>query len=142
MNTTDRVDPTNVLCRDATNNSFELQLHLERVGPYQFNSMMDQCSYPHHQRCDASPGEGPVHVWLPSGHLLNAGRELGRAEDPADGDGLEEAAPQDGNAAGAVEVHQLKGENNCYVTMWAVQRILTVVNSWFQGPNVIKHLWS
>jgi hypothetical protein len=65
-------------------------------------------TYSHNQRSNDSPGQRPVSVRLPSGHLLDAGGELGRPEDPSNGDRLEEAAPQDRNSAGAVEVHQLK----------------------------------
>jgi len=49
-----------------------------------------------------------VAVLLVSGHLFDAFGEFLRAEDPSDGDRLEEAAPQDGDPAGAVEVHQLE----------------------------------
>jgi hypothetical protein len=33
------------------------------------------------------------------------------AEEPADGDGLEEADPEEGHARGGVEVHQLEEED-------------------------------
>ena len=42
------------------------------------------------------------------GHLLDAVTEPARPEEPPDGDGLEEADPQQGEAGGGVEVHQLE----------------------------------
>ena len=67
-------------------------------------------AYGHNEWRDESPGPDPVRAWLVACHLLYACAERGSTEDPADGDRLEEAAPQDGDAAGAVEVHQLKTE--------------------------------
>ena len=47
---------------------------------------------------------------LVSGHLLYTPGEPVGTKDPPDGDGLEEAAPQDGDAARAVKVHELEDE--------------------------------
>ena len=67
-------------------------------------------SHRHDERRDDRPRDRPVRVWPVPRHLFHTTRELPRPKDPADGDGLEEAHPQDGDAAGAVEVHELEDE--------------------------------
>ena len=62
----------------------------------------------HDRRCEVFPAQEPEHARLSSGHLLHAVAELLRSKEPADGDRLEEADPQEGHAGGRVEVHQLE----------------------------------
>ena len=65
-------------------------------------------SYRHDDGGNHAPGPGPVGAGRVSGHLLDAARELLGPEDPSDRNGLKEAAPEDGDPAGAVEVHELE----------------------------------
>ena len=60
-------------------------------------------TYRHYYGSDVSPSGDPVETRLVAGHLLDARREPPNAKDPPDGDRLEEAAPQDRDAARAVE---------------------------------------
>ena len=79
---------------------------------------------PHDGGGDSRPGDPPVAVRQHPRHLLHVARELGHPVHPADSDGLEnvvfttlnwiishhleEAAPEDGDAARPVEVDQLE----------------------------------
>ena len=65
--------------------------------------MYSRPTYRHYYRSDVAPGGDPVETGLVAGHLLDARGEPPHAEDPPDGDRLEEAAPQDRDAARAVE---------------------------------------
>ena len=60
-------------------------------------------TYRHYYGSDVSPCGDPVETRLVAGHLLDARREPPHAKDPPNGDRLEEAAPQDWDAARAVE---------------------------------------
>ena len=60
-------------------------------------------TYRHYDGSDVAPRGDPVETGLISGHLLDAGGEPPHPEDPPDGDRLEEAAPQDRDAARAGE---------------------------------------
>ena len=60
------------------------------------------------QGCGPRIKEISSRVWFEACHLFNAAGEFVDSEDPADCDGLEEAAPQNWDAAGAVKVHQLE----------------------------------
>ena len=62
----------------------------------------------HHERGEVLPAEIPEHVGPDAGHLLHAVTEPLGAEHPADGDGLEEAGPEQSHARAAVEIHQLE----------------------------------
>lgn len=54
------------------------------------------------------PTEVPEAVWPYSHHLVHTFDELVSSEDPWDGDGLEEADPEQAHSWGWVEVHQLE----------------------------------
>ena len=64
----------------------------------------------HHHECggEQHPADEPVVADPVPDHLLDAAVQPPRPEHPADGDGLEEDAPQQRHAAGRVEVHQLE----------------------------------
>ena len=65
-------------------------------------------TYPHDCWGKVLPAQVPEHVRLVSGHLLDAITEAAGSEEPADGDGLEEADPQQAHPGGRIEVHQLE----------------------------------
>ena len=62
----------------------------------------------HDGRSKVLPAEEPEHSGPSSGHLLHAVAEPLGAEEPADGDRLEEADPEQGHSGRGVEVHQLE----------------------------------
>ena len=65
-------------------------------------------AYKHNCRRKVLPAEVPELVGLVPGHLLDAVAEPLRAEEPPDGDRLEETDPEQAHAGGRVEVHQLE----------------------------------
>ena len=61
------------------------------------------------------------HLLLESRHLFDTAGESVDPEEPADGDGLKEAAPEQRNTAGPVEIHDLRWQINCpmFSERWA-----------------------
>lgn len=93
----------------------------------------------HDERCQEDPAHVPELVGPHTHHLVDAVGELVRAEDPGDGDGLEEAHPQKGHAAGGVKVHQLEQVHSSLGTGKG-ESVISHRTGWSVWPRVLKCL--
>ncbi len=71
-------------------------------------------SYDHDGRSEEFPAKVPKVVWFSSRHLLDAVAESVGAEEPADGDRLEEHDPHERETRSRVKVHQLEEVNAAF----------------------------
>ena len=72
--------------------------------------------YQHNKWGHESPCDGPVEVWFVSRHLFDTSGKLSGTENPANSDGLKEAAPKDCDSTSTIKVHQLDREK-CYIRL-------------------------
>jgi hypothetical protein len=88
--------------------------HKDELDEYKYKSLtLTKNNATHHHECRGK--EDPADVPIPANsvpdHLLNAEVELLSSKHPTDGDSLEEHTPQQRQATGSIEVHQLKHVN-------------------------------
>ena len=95
-------------------------------------------SHDHDGGREELPAEVPELGGLPAGHLLDAVAEPLGAEEPADGDRLEEADPEKGHAGGRVEVHQVEEE---HATLKNKKTFKPVYRGWVSFPSDLSAHW-
>ena len=88
----------------------------------QKKSLLWQSAYQHDTWCEELPADVPELAGLGASHLFDTVAELLSSEEPSDGDGLEEADPQQRHARGGVKVHQLEQVDPAFGTHGQAQQ--------------------